>query len=41
MNSCYSNNNTRGSNKINETQSQLDFIEAVNLLHDKLDKLNI
>ena len=38
---CYSNNNTRGSNKIDETQSQIDFIEAVNLLHDKLGKLNI
>ena len=40
-NYCYSNNNTRGSNKIDETQSQIDFIEAVNLLHDKLGKLNI
>ena len=37
----YSNNNTKGSNKVSETPSQFDFIEAVNMLHDKLDKLNI
>ena len=37
----FSNNNTKGSNKVSETPSQFDFIEAVNMLHDKLDKLNI
>ncbi len=41
MNNCYSHNNTRTNNKYNETLSQIDFIEAVSLLHDKLDKLNI
>ena len=40
-NNCNSHNNTRGNNKNNETVSQFNFIEAVNLLHDKLDKLNI
>ena len=38
---CYSHNNTRGSNKIDETQSQIDFVAAVSALHDKLGKLNI
>ena len=28
-------------NKISEPQMQINFVEAVNLLHDKLDKLNI
>ena len=28
-------------NKISEPQMQFNFVEAVNLLHDKLDKLNI
>ena len=41
LNNCNSNNITRSSNKFNDTKSQIDFIEAVNLLHDKLDKLNI
>ena len=40
-NNCYSHNNTRVNNQYNETLSQIDFIEAVSLLHDKLDKLNI
>ena len=37
----HSHSNTRSNNKNNETVSQFDFIEAVNMLHDKLDKLNI
>lgn len=35
------NNNTKVSNKNNEAVSQIDFFEAVNILHDKLEKLNI
>ena len=35
------NNNIKVSNKNNETESQMDFFEAVNMLHDKLEKLNI
>ena len=35
------NNNGNTNNKMNETQSHFDFLEAVNLLHDKLEKLNI
>lgn len=33
--------NINSNNKINEPQMQINFVEAVNLLHDKLDKLNI
>ena len=34
-------NNNGNINKMNEAQSHFDFAEAVNFLHDKLDKLNI
>ena len=34
-------NNETNNTKETYAHSQFDFIEAVNLLHDKLDKLNI
>ena len=41
MNNCNTNNNISTSNKLSEKKSQNDFIEAVNLLHQKLYELNI
>ena len=41
MNNSKNNSNKKVSNKNNETKSQKDFFEAVNMLHDKLEKLNI